>query len=524
MAEKKKLIDEALLDIESIQAVLKANTKEILRATMHEEINAVVKESLNEADWDEEDVEDDEEPKTNDSDGGDGENETPAIPADTDDKPVADLDKSIQPEVPETPEIGGDDTMDTLDLTSASDDDVISVFKKLSGDDEIEVVSDREVKIKDPESGNEYIVTLGGSQPTETDTEIGSGLGAGVDLEPEIGGDDQMGNFGDEPSTDEPEMPETPDSEFGGSDDDSSEFEKPEEEEEDGVVYEVELREMEEISKRDGTMGKTHPKQELVGKGSMPTGDIEGQKAEMSKQYNPSGNANHSPAEGIGNAKLATGKIEGQKAKVVDRADVNTQGGFDEDMPGDGHAEHVMEEAEEPIEEKIQVGAAAKDGRKAWAGKIGAPKGAPANEEKRVKEEVIKRYNSMLAEVKALRQEREEFKTNLGKFRDMLGEAVVYNSNLTYIVKLFTEHSTTKAEKENIMKRFDSEVTSLKESKKLYKTLVNELGSKKTITESVIENTNKTQNSSTSQITESTAYVDSSTKRIIDLIQRVEKR
>jgi hypothetical protein len=51
-----------------------------------------------------------------------------------------------------------------------------------------------------------------------------------------------------------------------------------------------------------------------------------------------------------------------------------------------------------------------------------------------------------------------------------LVETVVFNSNLTYVTKLFMEHSTTKAEKQNIIKRFD-EVTNLKESKKFTKLL-----------------------------------------------------
>jgi len=86
------------------------------------------------------------------------------------------------------------------------------------------------------------------------------------------------------------------------------------------------------------------------------------------------------------------------------------------------------------------------------------------------------------------------------------------------------EHSTTKGEKDSILKRFD-EVTSLKESKKLYKTIANELEVRKPISESVENKIIKEAASGVSkQIVESTAYVDPSTKRIMDLINRVEKR
>ena len=60
----------------------------------------------------------------------------------------------------------------------------------------------------------------------------------------------------------------------------------------------------------------------------------------------------------------------------------------------------------------------------------------------------------------------------------------MFNSNLTYITRLFTEHSTTKAEKQSILKRFD-QATNLVESKKLYKVISNELETRKPITESL---------------------------------------
>ena len=46
MAEKKSILEEALLDVKNIQSALNANTKEILRSVAREEINSVVKESL----------------------------------------------------------------------------------------------------------------------------------------------------------------------------------------------------------------------------------------------------------------------------------------------------------------------------------------------------------------------------------------------------------------------------------------------------------------------------------------------
>ena len=48
MAEKKTILEEALLDIQNIQNALNANTKEILRSVAIEEIDGLVKESLEE--------------------------------------------------------------------------------------------------------------------------------------------------------------------------------------------------------------------------------------------------------------------------------------------------------------------------------------------------------------------------------------------------------------------------------------------------------------------------------------------
>ena len=56
MADKKSIIEEALLDITNIQNALNANTKEILRSVAKEEIDGLVKESLTEESYVEEEI------------------------------------------------------------------------------------------------------------------------------------------------------------------------------------------------------------------------------------------------------------------------------------------------------------------------------------------------------------------------------------------------------------------------------------------------------------------------------------
>ena len=130
-----------------------------------------------------------------------------------------------------------------------------------------------------------------------------------------------------------------------------------------------------------------------------------------------------------------------------------------------------------------------------------------------------------MTEAKKLKTENEEFRKALKEFRNRLLETVVFNSNLTYVTKLFMEHTTTKGEKQNIIKRFDEEVSTIKESKKLFKTIENELAARKPIAESVENKIIKeVATGASKQLTESTAYVDPSTKRILDLIKRVETK
>jgi hypothetical protein len=77
-------------------------------------------------------------------------------------------------------------------------------------------------------------------------------------------------------------------------------------------------------------------------------------------------------------------------------------------------------------------------------------------------------------EMQLLREKNEEYRKALNIFRNKLNEVAVFNSNLAYATSLFTEHSTSKQEKINILRRFDS-VETIKESKNLYHQVKDEL-------------------------------------------------
>ena len=417
MADKKPILEESLLDINHIQNALNANTKEILRSIAKEEINGVVKESLEE-----------------------GVYEEMYVAESTYDEGYTQQ-EGMYKEGTYEEGMDGMEPSEELDMTDASDDEVIAIYKKMSGDDEIEIVGD-ELHLNISEPG-EYIVKLNGSGESEEDYDDEDE--DELELEPmDAMGDDEEIEIGDE---DEPEDDEEYDDEGESEDDDEGDYD-----------YEIELDD-----------------EESDGDDEEPTED-------------------------------------------------------DEESDEIESTEDDEESEEEDIEESLGYtrGYAGRQGaRKNGAAHLPKPKSESVNEAivaKKLVSETAKKYNALLTEATKLKAENNEFRAALKEFRTKLVETVVFNSNLTYVTKLFMEHSTTKGEKDSILKRFD-EVTSLKESKKLYKTIANELEVRKPISESVENKIIKEAASGVSkQIVESTAYVDPSTKRIMDLINRVEKR
>jgi hypothetical protein len=309
----------------------------------------------------------------------------------------------------DTDVLGGDEI--DMDMTASSDDEVIAIYKKLSGEDEIEIVGD-EIHLNVSEPG-EYVVKMNNNTTSADETEPMADLELDGSEE-EMGGEEtsdldyeiELGDEAGEEEAGEEEMTNN----FGSEEEESSEEEGSEEEEE------------EELD------------------------------------------------ENLAHAKGYAGR-QGQK------------------MHGATHLPEMVKEAQDA---------------------------------KRIVSETTVKYNSLLTEAKKLKAENEEFRTALKEFRTKLVETVVFNSNLTYVVRLLSEHSVTKEEKREIINRFDNEVTNLKESKNLYKSIVNQLETRKPITES-IENkiTKEVTTGSSQQLNESTAYVDPSTKRIIDLMKRV---
>ena len=126
-------------------------------------------------------------------------------------------------------------------------------------------------------------------------------------------------------------------------------------------------------------------------------------------------------------------------------------------------------------------------------------------------------------EIEVLKEKNEEYRKALNVFREKLNEVAVFNSNLAYATRLFTEHSTSKTEKINILRRFD-DVESLKESKSLYTSIKNELSqdTTKVVTESIERKIDKTASTgSATNLIESKTYENPQFLRMKDLMSKL---
>jgi hypothetical protein len=127
-------------------------------------------------------------------------------------------------------------------------------------------------------------------------------------------------------------------------------------------------------------------------------------------------------------------------------------------------------------------------------------------------------------ELQILREKNEEYRKALNVFRSKLNEVAVFNSNLAYATRLFTEHSTSKQEKINILRRFDG-VETIKESKNLYQVVKNELsaGTKsQPMNESIERTIAKSPSTGAVNLIESKTYENPQFLRMKDLMTKIK--
>lgn len=330
---------------------------------------------------------------------------------------------------------------DTYDFTNADSDTIVKVYKLLKDDDQVFVDQDGSgnTHITDNETGNEYMIVNGDSAE-------------GMESEEEdFGGMEDMGGM---EGADESFTTDDSESENYGIDD--IEGQETDDDMDENTMFEIALHDDEEEVNEEN-LGYTTDYQK---KTAMTT---------------PS---NAEPAKASQTYSMDKGVPTGTEKPWVGNA--GNMKPFDEEDETKEGEETITEEDE--IEEGTNVGGFVQQnstskshvpnssGRSARNASI-AGKHVKTTSQPRysgVSEDVMRKANAIWEENKVLKNE-------LISIKESLKEAVVLNYNLGQITKLFTENTTSREEKVNIIKRFGNEAKSVAESKKLYESVSRDL-------------------------------------------------
>ena len=491
MAEK-NLVNETLLQIQNLEEVINENAKEILASTMKEEISELVKESMKYETDEEVEMKEAEEDELETEVGFEDEDESEEEESEEDEE----YEEEEDDEMPGMMGMGMDDEMSGMmdmddepvaDLTGEEDfEEVFKVFKNMKNSDTVTVVPDGDyTKISDDETEAEYLLQMEGEEEEEEDDETEEGYQA---MEEEMYED---ASYQPEEETEEVVY----EIEINTSPDELEEEE-----------YEFELEESDE----DAEDNESYNMMEARKAKKMKMETKESMKPKVGKGVS------------LGSAKNAQGgKIKPSK------------GGFKETMkkanPTKGTGKPKFEFKEGETMEKLPKKGEAKEAARTYgmgskSGR-GLRKGISPNRDYEYGKNVAESVEVM-EELQMLRTKNEEYRKALNLFRDKLNEVAIFNSNLAYATRLFTEHSTSKHEKINILRRFDSAET-LKESKALYKTIKDELsqGTKATpITESIERVIDREpQSGSAINLIESKTYENPQFLRMKDIMSKIAK-
>jgi len=548
------MIEDAFFQIKNLEESLKKNAQGILSSTMRKEINSLVKESLME----QEEVT---EPELAQDDVA---TEEPAMMPD---EAGMEMDPNMMGTEPgaEDQTMMGDDELpgmetddETIDMRGASDAEVIRVFKAMGDNDGVVVTRDNNI-ITLTDDDDEYIIKLNESMEnfdeTAFDSELEEMYEDGTELN-EFGKseyDMYSRNFGDDEEDDyeadfssfddEEDDYETDFSSFDDEEDDDMDFGYDEEdddmdfgydeedddmdfedeesdfssfddeedddmdfedEESEGVVYEIEMNE-ESMNQEFDEMYEEAMFEDMDLEDMDSKDDLNIYESKMSKKQSK-GITGKGPKFKYGQVtdyKMPKQK-EGTKGVGMGKAKFTYKDG--ENLDGEF----------KPIKKgkKMETKEASRTygtGRSFGRNGLPKPKAAPRH----LKEEVVE-----------LRTKNNEYRKALDLFRTKLNEVAVFNSNLAYATRLFTEHSTTKQEKINILRRFD-DVETLKESKNLYRVIKSELSSNSltesvSINESIERTVNKTVSSGSAvNLIESKTYENPQFLRMKDLMSKL---
>ncbi len=367
---------------------------------------------------------------------------------------------------------------DTIDLTNAPTSQVLKVFKLMGPEDEIVVTKDgsQNINLKDTGTGKEYMIMSESEVEFDEMWEM-----AGADYMEE---EENMDEFGEEMYEEE---------DFG-MEDDTDEFGM-----QDETIYEIVMDEEEE------------EEEEEVDEDDFVT--------EAKKSFKAKGEGMGKPTFKYGKTTDYPTKKQSEGSKMPKHSGKKVKFEYDGEFGGDYKTMKKKETKEgmmsapkkmETKEASRTYGMGSKSGR-------GLRKGITPNRN-------LTFESTEQKELEILREKNEEYRKALNIFRNKLNEVAIFNSNLAYATRLFTEHSTSKQEKINILQRFDG-VETLKESKNLYKSIKDELTSNKSsqITESIERKIEKVPTTgSAANLIESKTYENPQFMRMKDLMSKLK--
>ena len=476
------LVEEALLQMKSIEEAISENAKGILASTMKEEIGELVRESILGSKRSlREQAQGGEEPQEPEQEG---EEEVSAEEEVVTQQPQADTDNGEGTMPPAGQELP------PLDMTSAPMPELMKVFAAMGDEDGFIIKKDGDfIHLKDGKANTEYLISIAAEEPTPQPTE------QPVEQQTEPMAENTIY-----------ELVFEDDSMMGGMyEDDYNEGMGHMDED----MYEMDYNEGmghmdEDMYEMDYNEGMGHMDEDMY---EMDYNEGMGHMDEMDDQVYE---IDQESLENVVEAFKAKGKIGKMKSNIYPKKLKHgvTETGEDEISDGWMHEEDVEEDDDaETAEAARTYGNGSKKGR-------GLRKAITPNRNLT--------YESY--ELETLKEKNEEYRKALDFFRNKLNEVAIFNSNLAYATRLFTEHSTTKQEKINILRRFDN-VDSLKESKSLYKSIKEELGDtpNSVMTESITQKVIKTpSNGSASNLIESKAYENPQFMRMKDLMNKIK--
>jgi hypothetical protein len=468
--KSESLVEEALLQMKSIEEAISENAKGILASTMKQEIGELVRESImgskkslkEQAQGGEQP-----QPQGSEEEGEEvevsGEEEVEALPA-----PSTDNGMEGAPE-------GPTEELPPLDMTKSPMSDVMKVFKAMGDEDGFIIQKDGNyVHLKDGKANTEYLISMEVDEPEMPAEQPVENMAENTTYEL-VFEDDSMANemdYNEDMDMDEMYMDEMDYNE--GMDMNET--------------YMDEMDYNEEMGMDEMYMDEMDYNEEM---------GMDEEVYEIDQES----------LENVVEAFKAKGKIGKLKTKIYPSKLKHGVTETDEDEISDGWMDEEEDDDVEATEAARTYGNGSKKGR-------GLRKGITPN----------RNLTFESRELESLREKNEEYRKALDFFRNKLNEVAIFNSNLAYATRLFTEHSTTKQEKINILRRFDT-VESLKESKSLYRTIKEEIGESPNsmMNESIAQKVVKTpSNGSSSNLIESKAYENPQFMRMKDLMNKIK--